>query len=330
MARSPEAHAARRLRPRNRQGFVLDNGARIRRKGRKRASMISLEQAAANAAKLVQGIKESYIKVSFDGDGRRPVPVKMLEGLVGAKNPREAWKKLLAAERVSADQAAKTAEAEAALARVKIWKARVEVAKADVEAAEKAAYMAGEACNDLMKEAETAIKNDKAALEAAHELMEQGEKEAAEALDAEQAKAREAVEHTLITSLEGVAAADTKDALAESVKAYEGMLAGHGTDDSWSDIWRTKLDETVSTRSTELEATLTPPGDGTEDKSEGGSTEGGDTEGKSEEGLDEEELLAMKRDQLNKISPEYGVKDPEQYRTKAELVEAILSAGEGG
>lgn len=76
-----ESHSARRLRPGNMTGFLLDNGRRIRSKGRHRLDEVSLADVVRNLDKLVDGVRRKYVEVYLDGDGRQLVTAEMLEDL---------------------------------------------------------------------------------------------------------------------------------------------------------------------------------------------------------------------------------------------------------
>jgi len=74
--------------------------------------------------------------------------------------------------------------------------------------------------------------------------------------------------------------------------------------------------------------------DPTDEESEGEDTEATDDdtvvgEGEPDEGLTEEELMKQNREQLNDTALEYGVEDPESYRTKQDVVDAIFAAQAG-
>jgi hypothetical protein len=63
LARDPVARVARKLRPGNKTGFILSNGTRIRRKGRRKTE-ISGREALDNQELIADGINDGWIEVT--------------------------------------------------------------------------------------------------------------------------------------------------------------------------------------------------------------------------------------------------------------------------
>jgi hypothetical protein len=83
LARDPTNHAARRLRPGNKTGFVLSNGTRIRRRNT-RGTTISHDLLAEDANRVCEAVAAGYIEVQKAG---KVLSAKELESSLGVKTP---------------------------------------------------------------------------------------------------------------------------------------------------------------------------------------------------------------------------------------------------
>lgn len=297
MARSPLGRTARRLRPGNRQGFVLDDGVRVRRKGKKRVTEIGFDAAIQNIEKLIDGVKHSYIRVSLDGDGKKPVSLKQLEGLAEPgtlQDWREARKQHVKLVQAQMQASQMRVEQEARLA--KAVELETAIAKLD-EAASK-----GEALMEELETLKEATDEAELELEELDEMIAQGRPPEPEESEEDEAAAAEAEAKRQADELDAARKEAQEKAEAEEKARKEAEAAAGGA---------------------------TPAGDQT--TPDGKTPEGGGEGGEEGEAWTEESLMALTRTELNTVATDsFKIEDVESYPNKRELAAQVLKSLKGG
>lgn len=318
MSRDPSAHAARRLRPTNKHRFTLDDGRRIRRNGG-RPQELSIEACIKNVNKLIQGVKESYIWIALDGDGKKEVTVEMLESLK-APGLLERWK----AER---EAVAKRQNIEGSLKKLhdlaEQKRAEGLAAKKALEVAEKASVESRERAE---KEADESVKAASERCESIADELDEiiGEMKTLER-EAEEAKKApppapvqppkmpppppKKSEITQKPSSE----ATTTPATGEGAPSVVG---GEQPPPPNSQGEGDQTEEQFSDEDEEIEDVLDELGDENMETADVPS------------GYTLEQLMKMNREQLNVIATDSHVAEPEKLANKREVAEAILAAGQ--
>lgn len=338
LARDPRAKMARKLRPGNRQGFVLSNGARIRRKGKRRPTILPFERVIQNIDEICRGVRESYIKVYADGELKKLVSLEELESL---RQPRvlKAIREAMAAK----DEAViRENEALAAEGRAKEREVRIEAAKAAAEKAELAAEKAAEAYEEVVARIEEETEDDVEAAEAAAKLREEREEREAEEEEAARLKAEEETAKLAEEQAKGeqdarnqaqqlaglLDAAETLEDVTKMDVALREHLAPYAETE-----WGKDASAWVENKVLEKQEQLKTPDDQSSQDDDKGSqttelTGSGETEKTPAIIPSEEVLRKMRRKELNELATAVEIPEPEALANIGEVVDALLTVKE--
>lgn len=293
-ARSPRTRTMRAARAgHRRQGAILDNGIRIRKRGRRRYTELDLRELVTEHERLLEYVRVGTLEVC-DPKSEEVIPYNDLVKMIGQV---AAW-----LEDHKAHQAEKMYAKE-----MEDYESAMEVYKEKLSAWE-----------DAHKEYEKAEKEHKKAVSKLKEGEEAPEFTAkppsAKPVEPEKPEKPEIEKEVMEVN----DPSEGQDSLPDSVH---------------SDVTRPDMGEGAAIAAVDQhEAEMTGEANTSDDEDEGADSDLEEEESEEEEngnGLTEEELMKMTRPELNEAALEYGVEDPESYSSKQAVVDAIFELQNG-